>query len=288
MTLQSLLRREHFSEDRRNVLRGMVAALCAPAMASLASAARPVRGFAAVPKTGTRALTILYPAGLHGQFDAPYYRDHHEKLFMRIYGSAIERFELRTVSYAHAGAADESNQAAAGAGRFIAMINVWIADFAAFDARSTNAAYDEMDRDKKNFTNIESSVELDEVLSAVGAARSAPRVGDTCISTLYRNGAGASFDSEACCRTYLPMVMDSLGPAAVERIEVRRGLEQLGGGVPSSLGGMNIYVRDRAAFARAWAQHGKVLDSRAARFSNAQPLRLRTRIYGVESKPLQS
>jgi hypothetical protein len=271
MTLHSL-RREHFNGHRRNMLRGMISALW---VAPLITAARPVRGFAASAKTGGRALTLLYPAIPHPRFDASYYRDHHEKLFMDIYGSAIERFELRTVS-------------APRTRGFIAMINVWIADFAAFNARSTNAAYDRMDRDKKNFTNIQSSVGLDEVLSAAGEARSAPRVGDTCISLLYRNHAGASWDSEAYCRSYLPMLMDSLGTAAVERIEVRRGLQQLDGGDPSYLGGANIYVRDRAAFARAWAQHGKALDSRSARLSNVEPLRMETTVYGIESAPLRS
>lgn len=257
------------------MLRGMISALWVPAMAPLITAARPLRGFAAMAMTGGRALTILYPAIPHPRFDASYYRDHHEKLFMDIYGSAVERFELRTVS-------------APRTRGFIAMINVWIADFAAFNTRSTSAAYDRMDRDKKNFTNIQSSVELDEVLSAAGEARSAPRVGDMCISLLYRNRAGASWDSEAYCLKYVPMLMDNLGTAAVERIEVRRGLQQLGGGDPSYLGGANIYVRDRAAFTRAWARHGEALDSQSARFSNVQPLRMQTTVYGIESKPLRS
>src|SRR5882757_5773570 len=45
-----------------------------------------------------RALTITYPGGPSIQFDPNYYRDHHIGLFMDIYGTAIERFELRTVT----------------------------------------------------------------------------------------------------------------------------------------------------------------------------------------------
>ncbi len=43
------------------------------------------------------AMTILYPAGDGIKFDPDYYRDHHLKTIMSLYGSSIKRFELRTV-----------------------------------------------------------------------------------------------------------------------------------------------------------------------------------------------
>ena len=58
--------------------------------------------FGAVLRGGVRAaesagdvhaMTILYPAGEGIKFDPDYYRDHHLKLIMRLYGSSIKRFE---------------------------------------------------------------------------------------------------------------------------------------------------------------------------------------------------
>src|SRR5580698_7873502 len=45
-----------------------------------------------------QAMTILYPAGDDIKFDPDYYRDHHLKLIMSLYGKSIQRFELRTVA----------------------------------------------------------------------------------------------------------------------------------------------------------------------------------------------
>ena len=286
MALYTLIPGEDCSQARRRILHGMVSALSATALGSLASGMRSTLGYAAAAKARSQALTIMYPAGAGAHFDASYYRDHHAKLFMDIYGSAIERFELRTVFSPGLGAADEARRRGPPADAFVAMINVWIADYDAFNARCTKAAYDAMGRDKKNFTNIESTVEVDEVLFAAGRSRSAPGIGDTCISLLYPNRAGAWWDSAHYCRYYAPMLVERLGSAAVKRIEVRRGLEQLGGGNPGYLGGVNVYVRDPRAFAAAWTDHGAALESLSAGLANVRPLRLHTTVYGVDSAPL--
>lgn len=283
MATDPLLPEGHFSPARRGILRGMVSALATPALASLASGLRPARSYAAPARVRNPALTIMYPGGAAARFDATYYRDHHAKLFMDIYGSAIERFELRTVFSPARQSAGEAIRRAGPADVFVAMINVWIADYDAFNARSTKAAYDAMGRDKKNFTNIESIVEVDDVLFAAGQPRAAPRIGDTCLSILYPDRAGARWDGERYCRSYAPLLLERLGPEAVERIEVRRGLQMLGGGEPGYLGGVNIYVRDRKAFADAWTRHRAELDSLSAGFASIRPLQLHTSVYGVDS-----
>ena len=72
--------------------------------------------------TGSTCLTILYRNDPDVMFDFDYYRDRHMARIMRLYGTdAVRRFELRTVI------ADEG-----AAAPYIAAINIWIRDAAAF------------------------------------------------------------------------------------------------------------------------------------------------------------
>ncbi len=67
-------------------------------------------------------LTIIYPAGSGLTFNADYYRDHHLKTIMKLYGPSIQRFELRKVA---------APQAA-----YAAAVNIWISDLDAFKANN--------------------------------------------------------------------------------------------------------------------------------------------------------
>jgi hypothetical protein len=264
---------------RRKVLQHAASAVV------LGAVATPfLRGYASSQKPADRALTIVYPGGPQVRFDANYYRDYHLRLFMDIYGPAIERFELRTVDFAPV----DSTPGALGGQtmtppEFTAVINAWIVDFAIFKARSTEAAYRKMGDDKKNFTNTSSTVQVDEVLSALGDPRAAARVGDRCLSILYPNGADARWDIEKYCEACAPRMMQVLGSDAIRRIEVRKGMTQLEGGSPAYLGGINIYVKDQHAFSVARSKHGDALDADAARLTNVRPVRLSTIVYGVDT-----
>jgi hypothetical protein len=252
--------------SRREILRGMAAALCMSPLAPFAIGESSTNPEATVRN---RALTILYPTGPDTRFDGAYYRDHHMKLFMDIYGSAIERFELRLVE--------------SPASPFAAVINIWIADYPAFSARSTEAAYKQMGDDKPNFTNAHSTVEVDEVNAAVGDPRSRVQINEPCVSILYPNGTGTEWDVHAYGRKQLPIMMQRLGSTAVRRIEARKGLNLLDAGAPAYLGGVNIYIRDRNAFGVAWAKHGAELQAEAARLTKVAPVRVDTVVYGIEA-----
>src|SRR6185437_7798851 len=82
---------------RRAVLSRALSLLLLRAVGSAGFGAAPALALALAKPQHGRLLTITYPAGASIRFDASYYRDHHTKLFMDIYGSAIERFELRTL-----------------------------------------------------------------------------------------------------------------------------------------------------------------------------------------------
>jgi len=102
---------------RREVTLGMLAAAF--------GATLPLGVRAADSAKGVNCLTIVYPAGEGLTFNADYYRDHHLKTIMRLYGSTIERFELRK---GDAGMAPDSKP------DYIGSVNIYINDQAAFDA----------------------------------------------------------------------------------------------------------------------------------------------------------
>ncbi|HWG69271.1 MAG TPA: hypothetical protein VN692_07640 [Steroidobacteraceae bacterium] len=257
--------------SRRQVLKGLSAAL------SLGSIVHSGTGLAG-PKASERALTILYPIGPDSRFNADYYRDHHLTLFMDIYGSSIERFELCTVQ---SSAPLPGDVASTNAMRFAALMNIWISDFGLFTSRSTDAAYTAMGADKANFTNIQSTVQVDEVQAMLGEPRSAPRVGDECIQFCFPNKPGARWDVGTYSQVDAPRFLKAFGPEAVSRIEIRKGISELDAGAPGYLGSVSIYVKDRKAFATAYATHGGPLEARTLAMSNVHPFLLRTSVYGI-------
>lgn len=235
--------------SRRTVLEGAAAAW----LLSVAGVARSA--------TRQRLLTITYPAGASIRFDADYYRDHHLKLFMDIYGSAIERFELRTL---------------APGGAFSAVINIWIADFEQFRARSTPAAYQRMGDDKKNFTNTSSSIQVDEVTCESGDPRSRMTRGCECLSLLYPAGPAGAWSDDAKCRAYVDGLKKLLGRETLRRVELRKGLEQLDDGAPAYQGGINLYSRNTLS-----PQNREAVVKMSAQLCSVAPVELSTTVFGT-------
>src|SRR5580698_5333243 len=83
--------------SRRAVLQSAGSAVTLGMLAGAFGAVLPQGARAAESAKDGHAMTILYPAGEGVKFDPDYYRDHHLKLIMSLYGSSIKRFELRTV-----------------------------------------------------------------------------------------------------------------------------------------------------------------------------------------------
>lgn len=107
---------------------------------------------AAAQTKPVRCMTILYKNGPDVKFDFEYYRIHHITDIMRMYGKAIQKFELRKGLPGADGSAP----------LYVATITIWIADEAAFDAAgakygSTLAA------EVPKFTNTQLVAQRDEV-----------------------------------------------------------------------------------------------------------------------------
>jgi uncharacterized protein (TIGR02118 family) len=231
--------------SRRDLLKGTGSALTWAALSSTFGAT------AAEGAAGGDCMTILYPAGEGLKFNADYYRAHHLPLITKLYGTSIERFELRPVA------------AAVGAppSAFAAAVNIWIADRKAFDANNEKHSKTLVD-DVPNFSNAQPVIQFDKVHGMAGAARSAMQMGDTCLTILYPNGENVK---------------------AIKRFELRKGSNDMAGGPPKYIGTVNIYIGDRKAFDAAQAQHGDTLRKDVPNFSSVMPTAFATIIQGLST-----
>ena len=244
---------------RREVTLGMLAAAF--------GATLPLGVRAADSAKGVSCLTIVYPAGEGLTFNADYYRDHHLKTIMKLYGSTIERFELRKVNAPQA--------------KYAAAVNIWIADLDAFKAHNDKHGKTLQD-DVPNFTNGRPTIQFDKIHGEMGAKRNAPKVGDTCLTILYPNSDGVRWDVEYYKTGHMPLIMRLYGEKAIKRFELRKGDA---GMAPNSkadfIGSVNIYINDQAAFDAAGKVHGPTLVKDVPNFSSVNPIAFPTVIYGI-------
>jgi uncharacterized protein (TIGR02118 family) len=100
-----------------------------------------------------RCITVLYPNSPGVTFDFDYYLKHHAALIDRLYGGSIAKLELRR------GSATPQGLPAP----FVAIINIWIADQAAFDAAGAKHGAT-LIADVPNFTNTMPTIQIDEIV----------------------------------------------------------------------------------------------------------------------------
>ncbi len=225
------------------------------------------------------AMTIVYPAGDNIKFDADYYREHHLKLIMSLYGSSIKRFELRTVP-PNAAPAIQPAPGAPPPPKFSAAVNIWIADLEAFNANNAKHG-PELIADVPHFTNAQPTIQYDDMYGMMGEPASAMKVGDTCLTILYPNGEGVRWDVDYYRTHHMPLIMRLYGEKSIKRFELRKGASGQTGGPAPYIGSVNIYINDQKAFDAAGAEHGKTLVADVPHFSSVMPIAFPTTIHGV-------
>jgi uncharacterized protein (TIGR02118 family) len=257
--------------SRRDIVKGAGTAVTLGVLASTFGAALPRGARAADSAKGVNCLTIIYPAGADVKFDADYYRDHHLKTIMKLYGSTIQRFELRKAGAAAAGAPPVP---------YAAAVNIWIADLEAFNAKNKEHG-PTLIKDVPNFTNGMPTIQYDKVEGMMGSPATAMKVGDSCLTILYPNGDGVRWDVDYYRSHHMPLIMDLYKKAAIKRFELRKGDTGQTGGKPTYIGTVNIYINDQKAFEAAGAKNGQTLRDDVPHFSSVQPNAIPTVIYGV-------
>jgi uncharacterized protein (TIGR02118 family) len=272
--------------SRRDVLQSAGSAVTLGMLASAFGATLPAGVKAADSAKAVHAMTIVYPSGEGIKFDPDYYRDHHLKLIMKLYGKSIKRFELRTVPPMPAPATPPpaerrpEDRPPAPPPKFSAAVNIWIADFDAFNA--DNAKHGpELVADVPHFTNAQPTIQFDEVHGEMGEPASAMKVGDTCLTILYPNSDGVRWDVEYYRTHHMPLIMKLYGKEAIKRFELRKGATGQTGGAPTYIGSVNIYINDQAAFDAAGKQHGPTLVKDVPHFSSVMPIAFPTKIHGI-------
>jgi uncharacterized protein (TIGR02118 family) len=100
-----------------------------------------------------RCITVLYPNTAGVAFDFDYYLRQHATLIHRLYGDSIAKLELRR------GSATPDGSPAP----YVAIINIWIADQAAFDSAGAKHGAT-LIADVPNFTNTMPTIQIDEII----------------------------------------------------------------------------------------------------------------------------
>ena len=265
--------------SRRAVLQSAGSAATLGVLAAAFGAVLPDGVRAEEGAKSVHAMTILYPAGEGIKFDPDYYRDHHLKLIMSLYGSSIKRFELRTVPPG-APPGVPPPPGAPPPPKFSAAVNIWIADFDTFNANNAKHG-PELVADVHNFTNSQPTIQFDEVHGMMGEPASAMKVGDTCLTIVYPNSDGVRWDVEYYRTHHMPLIMRQYGKEAIKRFELRKGSTDQKGGTPPYIGAVNIYINDQKAFDAAGAEHGKTLVADVPHFSSVMPIAFPTTIHGI-------
>ena len=103
--------------------------------------------------TPRRCITVMYPNKPGVTFDFDYYLKQHATLIDRLYGASIAKLELRR------GSATPDGSPAP----YIAIINIWIADQAAFDSAGAKHGAT-LIADVPNFTNTMPAIQIDEIV----------------------------------------------------------------------------------------------------------------------------
>jgi uncharacterized protein (TIGR02118 family) len=103
--------------------------------------------------TPRRCVTVLYPNMPGVTFDFDYYLKHHATLIDRLYGASIAKLELRRGTTTPQGLPAP----------FVAIINIWIADQAAFDGAGAKHG-PTLIADVPNFTNTMPTIQIDEIV----------------------------------------------------------------------------------------------------------------------------
>jgi uncharacterized protein (TIGR02118 family) len=103
--------------------------------------------------TPRRCITVMYPNKPGVTFDFDYYLEQHATLIDRLYGTSIAKLELRR------GSATPDGSPAP----YVAIINIWIADQAAFDSAGAKHGAT-LIADVPNFTNTMPTIQIDEIV----------------------------------------------------------------------------------------------------------------------------
>jgi uncharacterized protein (TIGR02118 family) len=105
-------------------------------------------------------------------------------------------------------------------------------------------------------------------------------VGQECMTIVYENGDGVTFDFAYYENTHMPLIMDRYG-SSISRFELRRGQPAADGSPPPYVATVSIWIADPQAFDAAAAQHQAALQADVPTFTNARLIAQRDRVVAI-------
>lgn len=117
-------------------------------------------------------------------------------------------------------------------------------------------------------------------MTASTTASAQARVGQECMTIVYRYAPDARFDFDYYENTHMPLIMDRYGDS-ISRFELRRGQPGADGAPPPYLATITIWIADAEAFDAAAAQYQAGIRADVDKFTNAELIAQRDRIVAI-------
>jgi hypothetical protein len=251
--------------SRRAVLGGIGHSAALGTMATSLRAAQPTAA------ATTYCLSMVYTRVEGATFNGEMFRSKHLPLMKKVYGSAVERIELRMPTPLAEGAP---------APKIIATVNTWFSDVAEFSRRNGKAAKD-VTASIAKVTSAPLTGQVDQVLAVLGDARSTVPIGNLCLSTYFPAEEGGIIHADYFAETLYPKMAEMYGPDAIRRIEVTKGVAGASGGKASLLVSAHVYIRDNDSFNAAAAKSGNELYTDVEEYTNITPVQTLTRLQAI-------
>jgi hypothetical protein len=227
--------------SRRSLLAGLGSTAVYGSLAT--QFASPIHaGEAAPPEAPSAAsaqemvYSTMFMAGPKTKFDAKKYESKHLPLLKQFFGSSVSRIEMHTANATAKGVPSDIR----------VMTYIYIAELQGF-IKALSANSTTINADLEGISKGPRNVQVDRVLTSIGAPRSEVRESHQVVSTFYKDKPDATFNLEYFTGTYLPKLRSYYNDSAVRRIEVSVGMPQ-GGVKPAIMASIHMFVRDRDAY----------------------------------------
>ncbi len=255
---------------RRSLLTGASYAAAGAALAarlvSLAEAEEAVQ-----PQVAPAlSLNMVFLNDQKAKFDQDRYIKKHLPLLRKIYGTSVERIELRTAQSPSPGMPPSA---------ILATAHFAISDVRAF-SQALGAGSKEINEDLDATAKGTRVSQVDRLVASVGEPLSEVKVGAQVMTTLYPAQPGKTLDKDYFVATHVPKLFSIYGGNALRRVEGNLGVDQ-GASKATYVATTHLYVRDRSAYADSQQQAMGDLIEDAKKYTTIFPLFGELRIQAI-------
>lgn len=139
---------------------------------------------------------------------------------------------------------------------------------------------------REALAHVGKAVTLSAIAAAFGASLPATamagkkHVGEKCMTILYPNEDGVTFDFDYYEKKHMTLIMDLYGKS-IRKFELRRGLPGPDGTKSTYVATITIWIGDMEAFAAAGAEHTQTLIDDVPNFTNTLPIAQMDEVFAI-------